>query len=102
MPRKPWRPRSSRRSGPRSRSRASSDAGRRGGRYRRICRASASSLRRVASVGDIGWRLCEQFPAVQWGPVAFLVVAILVAVAAVSWIAVRRRQTVIGGAVLGS
>jgi hypothetical protein len=22
---------------------------------------------RVASVGDIGWRLCEQFHAVQWG-----------------------------------
>jgi hypothetical protein len=36
------------------------------------------------------------------GAGAFLVVADLATVAAVSWIAVRRRQTVIGGAVLGT
>jgi hypothetical protein len=48
-------------------------------------------VRRVASVGDIAWRLCAQFHAVQWGPIAFLVVAVL-ATAAVSWIAVLRRQ----------
>jgi hypothetical protein len=35
------------------------------------------------------------------GPVAFRVVAVLATVAAVSWIAVLRRQTVIGGAVPG-
>jgi hypothetical protein len=56
-------------------------------------------IRRVANVGDIGWRLREQFHAVQCGPVAFLAVAVLVTAPAVSWIAVLRRQTVIGGAV---
>jgi hypothetical protein len=60
--------------------------------------ARTKHIRRVASAGDLGWRLCEQFHAVQWGPVAFLVVAVLATVAAVSWIAALRRQTVIGGA----
>jgi hypothetical protein len=54
-----------------------------------------------SGVDGIGWRLCE-LHAVQWGRVAFLVVAVLATVAAVSWIAVRRRQTVIGRAVLGA
>jgi alkylation response protein AidB-like acyl-CoA dehydrogenase len=37
---------------------------------RRMAKAMAARtehIRRVASVGDIGWRLCERFHAVQWG-----------------------------------
>ncbi len=59
-------------------------------------------IRRVASVGDIGWRLCEQFHAVQWARSPSWWSRFVATVAAVSWIAARRRQTVIGGALLGA
>jgi len=55
-----------------------------------------------ASTNWMATPVCEQFHAVQWGQVAFLVVAVLATVAAVSWIAVLRRQTVIGGAIPGT
>ena len=51
--------------------------------------------------GGIGMHLSEQIRVLEWGHVSFLVLMILVAVAAIDWISGRLRFAIIGRSPVG-
>jgi len=56
----------------------------------------------IVGAGGIGLHLTEQIRVLEWDKVSFLVLMILVAVAAIDWISTRLRLAIIGRATLAS
>lgn len=54
----------------------------------------------IVGAGGIGMHLTEQIRVLEWGHVAFLVLMILVTVAAIDWVSSRLRFAIIGNSVV--
>jgi phosphonate transport system permease protein len=56
----------------------------------------------IVGAGGIGLHLTEQIRVLEWDKVSFLVLMILVTVAAIDWISTRLRLAIIGRTTLAS